>query len=168
LQYDTVRVDYEVPAPVVLDERLPTSRSGRGHAPANWRLYYAFLRRQLSPYLSYFHGGSDRQILAYSVEPRVEDLVRQHPDLALDDELVEAFRDAVLRRFSGLTPNAANVIVSTTEARHSIRDLLAQEFPDLPILAYAEVSPDVDLHVLGEIRLSAEAWTDSAGQTVRQ
>jgi hypothetical protein len=168
VQYDTVRVDYEVPAPVVLDERLPTSTAGRGQAPANWRLYYAFLRRQLSPYLSYFHGGSERQILAYSVEPRVEDLVRQHPDLTLDDELVEAFRDAVLSRFSGLTPNAANVIVTTTEARHSIRDLLAQEFPDLPILAYAELSPDVDLHVLGGIRLSAEAWTHSAGQIVRQ
>jgi hypothetical protein len=168
VQYDTVRVDYEVPAPLVLDERLPTSRAGRGQAPANWRLYYAFLRRQLSPYLSYFHGGIERQILAYSVEPRVEGLARQQPDLALDDELVEAFRDAVLSRFSGLTPNAAHVIVTTTEARHPIRDLLAQEFPDLPILAYAELSPDVDLHLLGEIRPSAEAWAHSAGHTVPQ
>jgi hypothetical protein len=167
VQYDTVRVDHEVPESLVLDERLPIS-SVRGRAPADWRLYYAFLRRQLSPYLSYFHGGTEREILACSLEPRFEDLVRQQPDLAFDDELAEAFRDAVWNRFSGLTPDAAHVIVTTAEARHPIRDLLAQEFPDLPILAYAELSPDVDLHLLGEIRPSAEAWAHSAGHTARQ
>jgi FHIPEP family protein len=155
VQYETVRLDYEVPEPLVLDERLPTSRGIRGGAPANWRSYYAFLRRQLSPYLSYFHGGTEKQILAYSLKPWVEDLARQQSNDALDDDLLEAFRDAVWSEFSSLTPDAAHVIITTTEARHPIRDLLAPEFPDLPILAYAELSPDVDLHLLGEIRPSA-------------
>jgi hypothetical protein len=166
VQYDTVQVDYEVPEPLVLDERLPTSRAFRGARPANWRLYYAFLRRQLSPYLSYFHGGAENQILAYSLDPRVEDLARQQSNGALDDDFLETFRDAVWSRFSGLTPGAAHVIITTTEARHPIRELLAPEFPDLPILAYAELSPDVELHVLGEVRPSAGAGAHSTGHTV--
>jgi type III secretion protein V len=152
VQYDTVRVDYQSPEPLVLDERLPISTVGHGGAASSWRLYYAFLRRQLSPYLSYFHGGTDKQILAYSLEPWVEDLVRGHSTVALDDDLLEAFRDAVWSQFSGLTPGAAHVIITTTEARHPIRDVLAPELPDLPILAYAELGPDVDLHLLGEIK----------------
>jgi flagellar biosynthesis component FlhA len=46
---------------------------------------------------------------------------------------------------------SGEVIITTTWAREPVRDLLAPELPDLPILARGELSSDVDLQFLGTI-----------------
>jgi flagellar biosynthesis component FlhA len=43
------------------------------------------------------------------------------------------------------------VIVTTTAARHAVRDVLASEFPDVPILARSELTPGVEVQSLGRI-----------------
>lgn len=147
VQYQTLEVEPELGETIVFGDRLPTSANADRQAPA-WRSYYAFLRRRLQLYLSYFYGGADKQILAYSLEPEVEELVGQGAD-NLDDERLEAFRDGVWEALSKLAPSA--VIITTTEARHAVRDALAPEFPDLPVLARSEIAPSVELQSLARI-----------------
>lgn len=148
VQFDTVEIEYGIDEPIVFDDRLPVSRQARETLPA-WRLHYAFLRRRLRPYLSYFHGGSELEIRAFALDAELEDLARRADQL--DDERLLAFRDAVRREFASLPPNASHVIVTKTEARYPIRALLAPEFPELPVLAHSELSPDVDIRWLGRI-----------------
>ena len=152
VQYDTVEIDYDLEEPLVEDEQPAASTNGQPAGSA-WRLQYAFLRRRLKPYLTYFHAGDELRIQGYSVDPAFEELVRGGPD-ERDDDRIGAFRDAVSLALSSLAPSAAHVILTTTETRLPIRTLLAAEFPDVPILAYSELTPEVDLDLLGPIAAS--------------
>jgi flagellar biosynthesis component FlhA len=69
----------------------------------------------------------------------------------VEDSRLEAVRDAVWSAFAAVPVDTTRPIVTTTGARHAIRELLAPEFPDLPVLAYSELSPEVELFLEDEI-----------------
>jgi len=150
VQFDTVPLDQDRTEVVLLDDRLPISPHVPIDEVRSWPTYYAFLRRQLSPYLSYFHAGGDRRIRGYALEPEIERRAKRSPPEFTDREL-ESFRDAVWKELASSPPDTGQLIVTTTGARAVVRELLAPEFPDLSVLAYSELSPDVDLERLGTI-----------------
>jgi FHIPEP family len=155
VQYDTIPVPDDDAHLLLLDYRLPVPRApqggnGRGaQAKAGWRSYYAFLRRQLAPYLSYFHAMADRRIYVYALDRETEELARNSP-AGFDDDALESLADAVRAQLAR-SPASVTVIATTTRARQTVRDMLAPEFPDLPVLAYAELSPEFEVERLGEI-----------------
>ena len=114
----------------------------------------AALRRQIT----FAHSGGSRVLHAYFLDPMIEDTVReaiQHAasgsTLALEPELCSDIGKAVGRT---VADNTAPVIVTTADIRCHVRGLLQGEFPELAVLSYQEIEPDVKLQPLGRITVS--------------
>jgi type III secretion protein V len=76
------------------------------------------------------------------------------PTHPLPDDEAEAFRDAVWHEL-GNADNvpAGHVVVTSDGVRASVRRLLEPELPELPVLSYAELRPDVTVQPLARIRI---------------
>jgi type III secretion protein V len=114
----------------------------------------AALRRQIT----FTHAGGSGVLHAYFLDPMIEDTVReaiQHAasgsTLALEPELSSDIVKAVSR---AVADNAAPVIVTTADIRCHVRGLLQAEYPQLVVLSYQEIEPDVKLQPLGRITVS--------------
>ncbi len=69
----------------------------------------------------------------------------------------EAIRSAVWRELSYLPPVAHRPLILTdSNSRALIRRVLEPEFPDLPILSYRDLPPDVNVQPIARIRLSSD------------
>jgi FHIPEP family protein len=146
IEFETVSVsDSEL---FVVDGRLPVPPG----ATPGWQEYYAFVRRNLSPYLSHVHTWHDNTVVAYVIDPALEERAGRPEEDALPQEEIELVRDSIWAHLHGLSPSpAGQVVVTTTRARARIRALLAPEFPDLPVLARAELRPEVSIQQIGTI-----------------
>jgi hypothetical protein len=150
LRYDTVPQRSE--SLLVLDNRLPLAPGTQ----EDWRTAYAFLRRQLRSYLSYRFAWHENTVVAYLLEPELEASLVQGESSAQQenhsDDNGEAFRDAVWKEltFFGTAPSG-QVILTTPTARATVRRLLETELPDLPVLAYGELRPDVNIQPIARI-----------------
>ena len=146
LEFETVSVsDSEL---FVVDGRLPVPPG----ATPGWQEYYAFVRRHLSPYLSHVHTWHNNTVVAYVIDPALEERAGRPEEDALSQEEIELLRDSIWAHLHGLSPSpAGQVVVTTTRARARIRALLAPEFPDLPVLARAELRPEVSIQQVGTI-----------------
>ncbi|MET0938587.1 MAG: FHIPEP family type III secretion protein [Gaiellaceae bacterium] len=150
LEFETVSVaDSEL---YVLDGRLPVSPE----ATPGWQDYYAFVRRQLSLFLSHVHTWHDSTVVAYLLDPALEERAGRLQDGGLTEDELESLRDSVWAHLQGLSPSpTGQVVVTTTRARAGVRKLLAPEFPDLPVLARAELRPGVKIQQIGTIATRA-------------
>jgi len=153
LEYDTVACDPT--ALIALDDRLPLAPGTQN----GWEAMYAALRRGLRSQISHRYTWAENTVVAYLLEPKLEarlatGIQRTHgiPTHPLPDQEAEAFRDAVWQQLSktGNAP-AASVILTTEGVRASVRRLLEPELPDLPVLSYAELRPDVNVQPLARI-----------------
>jgi flagellar biosynthesis component FlhA len=152
LEFDTVSSD---PGAVVLDDRLPLAPGTNN----GWQATYASLRRGLRSYISHRFTWAENTVVAYLLEPELEarlatGIQRTHgiPTHPLPDEEAEAFRDAVWQELSSAGEASAGPVILTTEGvRASVRRLLEPELPDLPVLSYGELRPDVNVQPLARI-----------------
>jgi hypothetical protein len=155
LEYETVSSD---PATtMVLDDRLPVFPGTQN----SWQAVYAALRRGLRSYISQRFTWSEHTVAAYVLDPELEarlatGIQRTHgiPTHPLPDHEAEAFRDAIWHELSnaGNVP-AGQVVVTSDGVRASVRRLLEPELPELPVLSYAELRPDVTVQPLAQIRV---------------
>jgi FHIPEP family len=150
LQFDTVSApDSEL---FVVDGRLPVPPG----AEPGWQDYYAFVRRHLSPYLSHMHTWHNNTVVAYELDSSLEERAGRPGEDALPQEEIESLRDSIWAHLHGLSPSpTGQIVVTTTRARARIRTLLAPEFPDLPVLARAELQPGVTIQQIGTIAARA-------------
>ena len=47
------------------------------------------------------------------------------------------------------------VLLVSPHARHVVRQFLARDFPMIPVISHAEVPPEFQVHVLGQINVEA-------------
>jgi hypothetical protein len=135
----------------VLDERLPVEASNDGHA--GWQAYYAYVRRQLRGYLSHKYTWHENTIVGYTLDPRLESRVRDLRE-PLSEQQVETVRDAIWTELQSLPPSpSGQIVVTSPAARHAVRQLLAPELPDLPIVARSELRADVNVQPIASIAL---------------
>jgi hypothetical protein len=153
LEYETV--SFDPAAAVVLDDRLPLVPGMHD----GWQAVYASLRRGLRSYISHRFTWAENTVVAYLLEPELEarlatGIQRTHgiPNHPLPDHEAETFRDAVWQELSSAGNGPAGQVILTTEGvRASVRRLLESELPDLPVLSYAELRPDVNVQPLARI-----------------
>ena len=89
-------------------------------------------------------------------QPSLEERAGRPGDDALPQEEIESLRDSIWAHLHGLSPSpTGQIVVTTTRARARIRALLAPEFPDLPVLARAELQPGVRIQQIGTIATRA-------------
>jgi len=75
--------------------------------------------------------------------------------LTTDDH--EAILTAARSEFDNTTQAGAPIILTISEIRSLIRELLAPEFPAVSVVAYDELRPDSNIQRIGTISLAAQA-----------
>jgi type III secretion protein V len=129
-----------------------------------------YARMGLKRYLSNKYAGNSKTLGALLVGPDVEDKFRQSirvtnagSYLALDTEVASQILGG-LRELLGRVMNEAaanqnaavpqaHVLLSSMDIRRYVRSLTENEFFDLPVLSYQELSPDIRIQTMGQLTL---------------
>jgi type III secretion protein V len=112
------------------------------------------VRASLKRQISHRHAKNkrvDALLLDSDAEEAVRGAIRQTQDgaqLALEPELADAILQSVTRE-----AQKGAVIVTSAELRRHVRRLVEHEHPALPVLAYHELLPDVQVERVGTITL---------------
>jgi type III secretion protein V len=117
------------------------------------------VRTALRRAITYRHANSDGVLPAYSLDPMIEDAVRDAihrtstgSTLALEPRLSRDIVHAVGRAIAtagadGPTP----VILTSVDIRRYVRRLVETEYPHIAVLAYPELAPEAEVQSLGRI-----------------
>jgi type III secretion protein V len=119
----------------------------------------AALKRQLT--FQYAHGA--RRLHAYLVAPEIEEAVQgaitrtqTGSYLALEPELsreiLTAVRQTLAERGAAASPA---VVLTHMEVRRYLKRLVEIEHPDVAVLSFQELSPDVNVQPMGRIALGS-------------
>ncbi len=120
------------------------------------------VRSALKRYISHKYTRGQSTLIVYLLDPQIEDTVRssiQHTSsgsyLALEPEITQEILAAVRSEIANLPSSAQQpVILTTMEIRRYFRKLVELEFPNLAVLSYQELSPDMNIQPISRIALS--------------
>jgi type III secretion protein V len=138
------------------------------HALAEWVpnekdavILTEYVRSALSRQLTHEHAP-DGSLVVWMIDPIIEDTVRGSIQktatgsyLALDPEMsrdiLSSFRNTLANRPADAPPP---IVLTSMEIRRYIRRLLEIEMPDVNVLSFQELQPDVNIQPLGRIGVS--------------
>jgi type III secretory pathway component EscV len=108
-------------------------------------------RTVLKRYISHKYTRGGNTLVVYLVEPGIEKMVRASTGpLAQAD--CDRIIDAVQREVGTSMPSyQMPVILTTMDVRRKLRLLIEAEFPELAVLSYQELSPDMNIQPIARI-----------------
>jgi type III secretory pathway component EscV len=112
--------------------------------------YVEYVRWTQKRYISHKYTRGQSTLIVYLMDPKSEAILSASGDIEPDAEaaILAAVRDEV----GSLPPSAHRpVILTTTTARRTLRDLVAPEFPGLTVLSYQELSPEMNIQPIARI-----------------
>jgi len=121
-----------------------------------------YVRSSLKRYISYKYSLGQTVLSVYLLDAEIEDMVRgaikqtsAGSYLALDPDsvqlILQAMRNTILPTPSGGQPP---VLLTAIDVRRFVRKLIEGEYPELPVVSYQEIVPEVRIQPLGRIQLS--------------
>ena len=121
-----------------------------------------YVRSSLKRYISYKYSLGQSILSVYLLDPEIEDMIRgaikqtsAGSYLALDPDSVQlilhAMRNVIVPTPPGGQPP---VVLTAIDVRRFARKLIEGDFPDLPVVSYQEIVPEVRIQPLGRIQLS--------------
>jgi type III secretion protein V len=121
-----------------------------------------YVRASLKRYISYRYSQGQSVLSVYVLDPEIEDLVRgaikqtsAGSYLALDPDSVQLILQSV--RTTVTTPPPGGqlpVILTAIDVRRFVRKLIELEFPDISVVSYQEIVPEIRIQPLGRIQIS--------------
>lgn len=120
-----------------------------------------YVRSSLKRYISYRYSQGQSVLSVYVLDPEIEDLVRgaikqtsAGSYLALDPDSVQMILQSVRNTVSAPPPGGQQPIVLTAiDVRRFVRKLIELEFPDISVVSYQEVVPEIRIQPLGRIQI---------------
>ncbi len=142
---------------IVFDPRLTTPDDPPAdwlHSPVNLA---AAIRTNLKQYISHKYTRGQSTLVVYLLDQQIEkSLVAETNEQTMNPVTAQRILAAVREELNTLPPAATiPAILTTTGARSALRKILADVFPRLPILAYQELSPDMNIQRLARITFPA-------------
>jgi type III secretion protein V len=121
-----------------------------------------YVRSSLKRYISYKYSQGQSVLAVYLLDPEIEDLIRgaikqtsAGSYLALDPDSVQMIMHSMR---TTITPTPAGgqppVLLTAIDVRRFARKLIEGEFPDLPVVSYQEIVPEMRIQPLGRVQLS--------------
>ncbi|MEN9654941.1 MAG: type secretion integral inner membrane protein [Chlamydiota bacterium] len=121
-----------------------------------------YVRSSLKRYISYKYSLGQPVLSVYLLDPEIEDMIRgaikqtsAGSYLALDPDSVQlilhAMRTTIAPAPMGGQPP---VLLTAIDVRRFARKLIEGEFPDLPVVSYQEIVPEIRIQPLGRVQLS--------------
>lgn len=103
--------------------------------------------------------ASGKAVAALLLDADTEELLRDSlrstdrgAEVALEPDLHDAL---LLSVADALATPAAKVVVTPSDLRRHVRRLLEERYPTLPVLAYSELLPDVEIEAVGNLSVRA-------------
>ncbi len=121
-----------------------------------------YVRSSLKRYISYKYSQGQSILSVYLLDPEIEDMVRgaikqtsMGSYLALDPDAVQmilhAMRQTIVQTPVGGQPP---VLLTAIDVRRFVRKLIEGEYPDMAVLSYQEIVPEIRIQPLGRVQLS--------------
>lgn len=121
-----------------------------------------YVRSSLKRYISYKYSQGQSILSVYTLDPEIEDMVRgaikqtsAGSYLALDPDSVHLILNA-MRQMITPTPTGGQppVLLTNMDVRRFVRKLIEGDFPDLAVISYQEIVPEIKIQPLGRIQLT--------------
>lgn len=121
------------------------------------------VRAALRRYLSHKYTGGQNTLMVYLLDPFIEDTIRssiQHTQtgnyLALEPEVTQQILAALRAEIGNLPPSAQQpVFLTAQEVRRYFRKLVELEFPQVAVLSYQELAPDMHVQPVARVSITA-------------
>jgi flagellar biosynthesis protein FlhA len=121
-----------------------------------------YVRQALSRTISRQYMNKDNTLKVITLEPSLEEALSnafkktpQGAYLAIEPEVVQGLLDSIGRTVQrSQDTDATPVILCGAKARPPLRKLIERHFPHLPVLSHNEISDNVRVHTVGEVRLA--------------
>lgn len=121
-----------------------------------------YVRSSLKRYISYKYSQGQSILSVYLLDPEIEDMVRgaikqtsAGSYLALDPDSVQlilhSMRSTVVPTPLGGQPP---VLLTAIDVRRFVRKLIEGEFPDMAVVSYQEIVPEIRIQPLGRVQLT--------------
>ncbi len=120
-----------------------------------------YVRSSLKRYISYKYSLGQSVLSVYLLDPEIEDMVRgaikqtsAGSYLALDPDSVQlilhSMRNTIVPTpVGGQTP----VLLTAIDVRRFVRKLIEGEFPEMAVVSYQEIVPEIRIQPLGRVHL---------------
>jgi type III secretion protein V len=121
-----------------------------------------YVRSSLKRYISYKYSQGQSVLSVYLLDPEIEDMVRgaikqtsAGSYLALDPDSVQLILHSMRNTIAPTPPGGQPpVLLTAIDVRRFVRKLIEGEFPDLPVVSYQEIVPEIRIQPLGRVQLS--------------
>ncbi len=121
-----------------------------------------YVRASLKRYISYKHSLGQSTLSVYLLDPEIEDIVRgaikqtsAGSYLALDPDSVQLILQAIRNTVVPTPPGGQPpVMLTAIDVRRFARKLIEMEFPELSVVSYQEIIPEIRIMPLGRIQIS--------------
>lgn len=121
-----------------------------------------YVRSSLKRYISYKYSLGQSLLSVYLLDPEIEDMVRgaikqtsAGSYLALDPDSVQLILHS-MRNTIQPTPSGGQppVLLTAIDVRRFVRKLIEGEFPELAVVSYQEIVPEIRIQPLGRVQLT--------------
>lgn len=121
-----------------------------------------YVRSSLKRYISYKYSQGQSILSVYTLDPEIEDMVRgaikqtsAGSYLALDPDSVGMIMNA-MRQVISPTPAGGQppVMLTAIDVRRFVRKLIEGDFPDMAVVSFQEIVPEIKIQPLGRIQLT--------------
>ena len=121
------------------------------------------IRAAMRRYISFRYANGNDTLFVYLLDPEIEDVIRgairrtsTGSFLSLDPTIAHDMLDAIRREIADQPPTAQQpVIVTDMELRRFVRKMVEIEFPNLAVLSYQELTPELNIQPIGRISMRA-------------
>jgi type III secretion protein V len=121
-------------------------------------LLVEYVRMALGRQICFRCADRNRVIAAYVLERAVEEMLRAavRPTtvgtfLSISDEAARPIIEQIRRLQSGVNADVQPVVLATMDVRRHVRNLLARNEIDIPVLSYQELAPEFSVQPLATV-----------------
>lgn len=121
-----------------------------------------YVRSAMKRYISYKYSLGQSLLSVYLLDPEIEDMVRgaikqtsAGSYLALDPDSVQLILHS-MRNTIQPTPSGGQppVLLTAIDVRRFVRKLIEGDFPELAVVSYQEIVPEIRIQPLGRVQLN--------------
>ncbi|HSX13045.1 MAG TPA: type III secretion system export apparatus subunit SctV [Chlamydiales bacterium] len=120
-----------------------------------------YVRSSLKRYISYKYSLGQSVLSVYLLDPEIEDMIRgaikqtsAGSYLALDPDSVQLILHSLRTTIQPTPPGGQPpALLTAIDVRRFARKLIEGEFPDLPVISFQEIVPEIRIQPLGRVQL---------------
>ena len=141
---------------IIFDERIPLHAKQIPGWHGNSELAAEFVRMRLKRYISHKYSKGQSTLIVYLLDPEIEKMIDAQPDplQSLDTESISSIHQAVELEMENLPASSqVPVILTSVNARSPMRRIIEAKYPQVAVLSYQELSPDMNIQPIARISL---------------